>query len=235
MCAALIAGCGSSTGLALARKFASRGLAVHGARRRPDSKDSNAIPGVCISAVDFRDFQAVEAFVAQVEDQSGPIELGVHTIGANVRFNVEDTTERVYKKTWELAALSALQFAKVLGPRMKARGHGTLIFTGATASTRGAPGFSAFAGAMHAKRALAQSLARELGSHGVHVVHTIIDGPIDTPFVRGIVGETAFDALKSKGGLIDPAAIAETYYALHMQPKSCWTHEIDLRPFCEKF
>lgn len=230
---AIIAGCGESTGLALARLFARRGLVVHGARRRPP--EGTPETGITMTAVDFREADEVEKFVASVEARSGPVKLAVHNIGANVRFSVADTSERVYRKTWELAALSAFHFAKALGPRMAARGEGTLIFTGATASTRGAANFSAFAGAMHAKRALAQSLARELGPSGVHVAHVIIDGPIDTPFVRQIVGDTTFEALRAKGGLLDPAAIAQAYWALHEQPKTCWTQEIDLRPWTEKF
>lgn len=229
--AALIAGCGEATGLALARQFVARGLAVHGARRRPPEEPPP--PGVTLAPVDFRRPEEVEAFVAEVEAVSGPIRIGVHNIGANVRFPVADTSERVYRKTWELAALSAFHFAKALGPRMAARGSGTLVFTGATASVRGGAGFCAFSGAMHAKRALAQSLSRELGPKGVHVCHVVIDGPIDTPFVRSVVGDSVFEALRAKGGLLDPDAIAEHYWALHQQPPCAWTHESDLRPHCE--
>ena len=233
--AALIAGLGDSTGLALARKFSAHGLAVHGARRRPPVGAPPLPAGVTVSAVDFRNAEAVEAFVASIEEVSGPIRVGVHNIGANVRFPVADTTPRVYQKTWELASLSALHFARALGPRMAARGEGTLLFTGATASLRGGAGFSAFAGAMAAKRALAQSLARELGPSGVHVAHVVIDGPIDTPFVAQILGESAFTALRAKGGLLQPDDIADAYWMLHKQPRSAWTFELDLRPFCERW
>ena len=237
--AAIIAGAGEATGLALARKFAAQGLAVHGARRRPPAADapssSSALSGVSMHAVDFRSCQQVEEFVEHVEATSGPIRLAVHNIGANVHFPVADTTERVYRKTWELAALSAFHFAKALGPRMAARGEGTLLFTGTTASLRGGAGFCAFSGAMAAKRMLAQSLARELGPRGVHVAHCVIDGPIDTPFVEAIVGAEAFARLRAAGGLLAPADIAETYWALHAQPASAWTHELDLRPHCERF
>lgn len=225
---ALIAGAGGSTGAALMRLFAARGLAVHGARRRPPA-DSAA------TACDFRDEASVEAFVSGVEEQDGPIELAVHNIGANVKFDIADTTSRVYRKSWELAALSAFHFAKAIGPRMAERGRGTLIFTGATASRRGGAGFSAFSGAMGAKRMLAQSLARELGPRGVHVAHVVIDGPIETPFVQKLLGEEAFEALRQRGGLLQPDAIAQAYWALHEQPASAWTHEMDLRPAVEKF
>mmetsp|Transcript_1335 Transcript_1335/g.3847 ORF Transcript_1335/g.3847 Transcript_1335/m.3847 type:complete len:252 (-) Transcript_1335:10-765(-) len=226
--AAIIAGAGDSTGMALSRLFASHGLAVHGARRRPAE-------GSTVAAVDFREEDQVEAFVAKVEADSGPVELAVHNIGANVRFSVADTTPRVYRKTWELAALSALHFARAIGPRMAERGRGTLIFTGATASTRGAANFSAFSGAMAAKRVLAQSLAREFGPAGVHVAHVVVDGPIDTPFVRQLVGAETAEGMAAKGALLEPDAIAEMYWMLHRQRRTAWTHELDLRPYCEKF
>ena len=232
---ALIAGAGESTGAALAKLFAARGLAVHGARRRPPHRDE-ANAAFTPSAVDFRDEDAVNAFVSSVEESSGPIKLAVHNIGANVRFSVADTTPRVYQKTWELAALSALHFARAIGPRMAERGEGTMIFTGATASTRGQAGFCAFAGAMHAKRALAQSLARELGPQGVHVCHVVIDGPIDTPFVWQLIGDEAkYAALKAKGGLLQPDDIAEHYWALHQQRPTAWSFESDLRPSVERW
>ena len=232
---AIIAGAGESTGAAIAKHFASKGLCVHGARRRP-AADAPIPPALVepVRAVDFRDGAAVEAFVAGVEAR-GPVALAVHNIGANVRFSVEDTSARVFRKTWELAALSALHFAHALGPRMAARGRGTLIFAGATASVRGGAGFAAFAAAMHAKRALAQSLARELGPRGVHVAHVVIDGPVDTPFVRELVGEAEAVRMAERGALIEPSAIAESYWALHAQPRTAWTHELDLRPYCEKF
>src|SRR5262249_18485138 len=111
------------------------------------------------------------------------------------------------------------------------RGRGTILFTGATASMRGGTGFAAFAGAKHALRALAQSMARELGPQGIHVAHVVIDGAIDTEFIRSNFPERA--ALKDRGGILDPEAIAEVYWQLHCQPQSAWTHEMDLRPWME--
>ena len=228
--AALIAGAGESTGRALCKLFAQRGLQVHGARRRPT--EGSEVYGV--HPVDFRVEEQVEAFVSGIE-ASSPIQLAVHNIGANVYSNLAETTPRVFTKTWELAALSAFHFARAIGPRMAARGEGTIIFTGATASLRGAAGFSAFAAAMHAKRALAQSVARELGPKGVHVCHVVIDGPIDTPFVRKILGDERYAGLKANGGLLEPSVIAEQYWNLHTQQPSAWTHELDLRPFSERW
>jgi NAD(P)-dependent dehydrogenase (short-subunit alcohol dehydrogenase family) len=123
--------------------------------------------------------------------------------------------------------LMGREVAKVMVPR----GHGTILFTGATASLRGGSGFAAFAGAKHGLRALAQSMARELGPEGIHVAHTIIDGAIDTEFIRSNFPQRY--ALKEKDGILDPNAIADAYWMLHTQPRSAWTHELDLRPWIE--
>ena len=114
---------------------------------------------------------------------------------------------------------------------MVGRGRGTILFTGATASLRGSAGFAAFAGAKHALRALAQSMARELAPLGIHIAHVVIDGAIDTPFIRENFPERY--ALKEREGILDPEAIAENYWRLHVQPRSAWTHELDLRPWME--
>jgi NAD(P)-dependent dehydrogenase (short-subunit alcohol dehydrogenase family) len=117
--------------------------------------------------------------------------------------------------------------------RMLPRGRGTILFTGATASMRGSAGFSAFSGAKHALRALAQSMARELGPRGIHVAHVVIDGAIDTAFIRDNFPDRY--ALKAQGGILDPDHIADQYWMLHRQPRDAWTHELDLRPWMEKF
>jgi short-subunit dehydrogenase len=116
---------------------------------------------------------------------------------------------------------------------MLPRKRGTILFTGATASLRGSAGFAAFAGAKHGLRSLAQSMARELGPQGIHVAHVVIDGAIDTPFIAERFPERY--ALKDQGGILDPEAIAENYWQLHRQPRSAWTHELDLRPWMEKW
>ena len=116
---------------------------------------------------------------------------------------------------------------------MLPRGRGTILFTGATASVRGGSGFCAFAGAKHALRALAQSMARELGPQGLHVAHVVIDGLIDTPFIAQTFPERY--ALKDRDGILDPEHIAKSYWQIHRQPRSTWTHEMDLRPWMEPF
>ena len=163
----------------------------------------------------------------------GPVAVVVFNIGANVRFPITETTARVYRKVWEMAAfagfLAGREAARVMLPRQR----GTIIFTGATASLRGASGFSAFAGAKFALRALAQSLARELGPQGIHVAHSIIDGAIDTDFIRNNFPDRY--ALKDQDGILNPDHIAEQYVQLHHQPRDAWTHELDLRPWMETF
>ena len=117
------------------------------------------------------------------------------------------------------------------GGRMVTRERGTILFTGATASLRGSANFAAFAGAKHALRALAQSMARELGPKNIHVAHVVVDGAIDTEFIRSNFPARA--ALKDQDGILSPDAIAEVYWQLHLQPRSAWTHEMDLRPWLE--
>ena len=235
--AALIIGAGDATGGAIARRFAREGFVACVTRRTADKleplvqsiKDSGGQAHGFGS--DARDEAAVIELVAKIEREIAPIEVAVFNIGANVRFNVTDTTERVYRKVWEMAALAGFLVGRESARAMLPRGRGTIIFTGATASLRGGAGFAAFAGAKHALRALAQSMARELGPEGIHVAHVVIDGAIDTPFIRETFPERY--ALKEKAGILDPEAIAENYWQLHLQPRSAWTHELDLRPWME--
>ena len=165
----------------------------------------------------------------------GSLDVVVHNIGGNVRHDVVDTTTRVYTKVWELVGLSAFLVGREAAKRMVPRGTGTIIFTGATASTRGAAGFSAFAGGMHAKRAMAQSLAKEVGPAGVHVAHVVIDGPIETAFVRQLVGDAAFEEMRARDALLLPSEIANVFVTISKQHRSAWTFETDVRPYCEKF
>jgi NAD(P)-dependent dehydrogenase (short-subunit alcohol dehydrogenase family) len=174
----------------------------------------------------------VELF-EHIEQNVGQIEVVVFNIGANVRFPITETTERVFRKVWEMAALGGFLAGREAAKVMLPRARGTIIFTGATASLRGSSGFAAFASAKFALRALAQSMARELGPQGIHVAHPIIDGAIDTAFIRDTFPERY--ALKSEDGILNPEHIAEQYWQLHRQPRDAWTHELDLRPWMETF
>jgi len=157
----------------------------------------------------------------------------VFNIGANVASSVLEESARKYFKIWEMGCFSGFLNGREVAKRMVARQRGTILFTGATASIRGAANFAAFAGAKHALRALAQSMARELGPRGIHVVHSIIDGAIDTTFIRDNFPERY--ALKAEDGILNPEHIADAYWMLHTQPRDTWTHELDLRPYMEKF
>ena len=183
-------------------------------------------------ASDARSEAEVIALVEQIERDVAPIEVAVFNIGANVRFGVLETTERVYRKVWEMAALAGFLMGREVAKVMVPRARGTILFTGATASVRGSVGFSAFSGAKHALRALAQSMAREFGPQGIHVAHIMVDGMIDTQFIAENFPER-YGALKDKDGILNPDAIAENYWQLHQQQRSAWTHELDLRPWME--
>ncbi len=236
---ALVIGAGDATGGAIARRFARGGYTACVTRRTADKllplvERIQAEGGQAHGfASDARNEAEVLALFAKIEAEIGPIEVLVFNIGANVRFSITETTERVYRKVWEMAALAGFLVGREAARVMRPRGHGTILFTGATASLRGSSGFSAFAGAKFALRALAQSMARELGPQGIHVAHTVIDGAIDTEFIASNFPERY--ALKAQGGILDPEAIAEAYWQLHQQPRSAWTHELDLRPWMENW
>ncbi len=237
--AVLVVGAGDATGGAIARRFARGGYVACVTRRSADKLEPlvAAIRGeggqAHVFASDARKEDEVVALVERIEREIAPVEVAVFNIGANVRFGITETTERVYRKVWEMAALAGFLVGREAARAMLPRGRGTIIFTGATASLRGAAGFSAFAGAKHALRALAQSMARELGPKGIHVAHTVIDGAIDTAFIAENFPERY--ALKASDGILNPDAIAEAYWQLHCQQRSAWTHELDLRPWSEPF
>lgn len=236
---ALVIGAGDATGGAIARRFAREGLVACVTRRSVDKlaplvAQIEADGGRARAfGSDARKEEAMVDLVATIERDIGSIEVAVFNIGANVRFPIRETTSRVYFKVWEMACFGGFLMGREVAKAMVPRKRGTIIFTGATASVRGGVGFAAFAGAKHGLRALAQSMARELGPEGIHVAHSIIDGAIDTEFIRGNFPERY--ALKEQGGILDPEAIAEAYWMLHTQQRSAWTHELDLRPWLEKW
>lgn len=235
---ALIIGAGDATGSAIARRFAREGYTVCAVRRQAERLEPlltqiREAGGVAHGfGVDARKEDAVVALVDQIERELGPIEVFVFNIGANVPCSILDETARKYFKIWEMACFSAFLTGREVARCMMKRGRGTMIFTGATASIRGGSGFAAFAGAKHALRALAQSMARELSPRGIHVAHSLIDGPIDTAFIRDIMPDAYAERLP-QGGIIDPEHIADSYWFLHQQPRDAWTHELDLRPWLE--
>jgi len=238
---ALIMGCGDDTGAAIARAFANEGLHVCLSRRPRHAEtleklaqDIRAFGGEASACpVDARDEGAVSALFNHIETMIGPLDVVIFNIGANVRFSITETSSRVFRKVWEMATFAGFLTGREAAKHMLPRRQGTIIFTGATASVRGASGFSAFASAKFGLRALAQSMARELGPKNIHVAHVVIDGAIDTNFIREMFPDV--DAKREKDAILNPDHVAANYVMLYNQPRTAWTHELDLRPWSEKF
>ena len=237
---ALVVGAGDNLGSAICKCFSNEGFIVVAARRNGDKlvtlqKDIETSGGVFYGySLDARKENDVIEFIKNIEKNIGPIDAAIYNIGGNIKFGITETTSRKYYKTWEMAAFGAFLLGREVANYMIERKSGTIIFTGATASVRGADGFSAFSGAKHAKRSLAQSMARELGPKGIHVAHVVIDGAIDTPWIKELF-QDYYNEKKSIDGLMNPKDIADNYLWLHKQPRNAWTHEIDLRPWIEKW
>ncbi|RHY22573.1 hypothetical protein DYB36_011871 [Aphanomyces astaci] len=225
---ALIVGAGDSTGAAIARAFAADGFLVC-CVRRDGVKVQELVESIRKAGhdaegfgVDCRDESNVQTLVEDIERRLGPIDVAVFNVGANVRFSIT---------VWEMACFSGFLMGKEVASRMLPRGRGTILFTGATASVRGSAGFAAFASAKFGLRALSQSMARELGPRGLHVAHLIVDGAIDTPWIHENFPEAK--AKLAQQGLVRPEDIAALYVQVHHQPKTAWTHELDVRPWVE--
>ncbi|WP_455288865.1 SDR family oxidoreductase [Cupriavidus necator] len=235
--AVLVIGAGDATGGAIARRFAREGYIACVTRRNADKlaplvAQIEAEGGVAHAfGSDARKEEEMASLVREIETNIAPIEVAIFNIGANVRFDVLDTTARVYYKVWEMACFAGFLMGRETARVMLPRGRGSIFFTGATASLRGRAGFAAFAGAKHGLRALAQSMAKELGPKGIHVAHPVIDGAIDTEFIRENFPDRY--ALKDRDGILNPEHIADAYWMLHQQPRDAWTHELDLRPWIE--
>ncbi|KPG93710.1 MULTISPECIES: SDR family oxidoreductase [Pseudomonas] len=235
----LVVGAGDATGGAIAKRFAREGFVACVTRRSADKLQPlvdaiKAEGGEAYGfACDARKEEDVIALIEDIETRLGPIEAFVFNIGANVPCSILEETARKYFKIWEMACFSGFLNAREVAKRMVTRQRGTILFTGATAGLRGASGFAAFAGAKHGIRALAQSMARELGPMNIHVAHVVVDGAIDTDFIRDSFPDKY--ATKDQDGILNPEHIAENYWYLHSQPRDAWTFELDLRPWNERW
>lgn len=236
---ALIIGAGDAAGGAIAKRFAQGGYITCMTRRnaeklQPLIEEIQLQGGKAFGfASDARKEEQVIQLIEDIESTIGEIDVLVFNIGANVPCSILEETARKYFKIWEMACFSAFLVGREVAKRMVPRQKGSIILTGATAGLRGSAYFSAFAGAKHALRALAQSMARELGPQNIHVAHIVVDGAIDTEFI-----ETTFPekyVLKAQDGILNPDHIAENYWHLTQQPRDAWTHELDLRPWMEKW
>jgi len=238
-----VIGAGDFIGAAIAKRFAAEGFAVFVGRRNADKlaplvKDIEAAGGrVVAKGLDARKEDEITAFLAEA-DTHAPLEVCIFNIGANVNFPLLETTERVFRKVWEMACYGGFLTAREAARHMLPRGRGALFFTGATASLRGGVGFAAFASAKFGLRAVAQSAARELGPKNIHVAHLIIDAGVDTAWVRERIrtqqGEEALANLPPEQ-LMKPESVADAYWQLYQQPRDAWTFEHEIRPFAEKW
>jgi NAD(P)-dependent dehydrogenase (short-subunit alcohol dehydrogenase family) len=240
---AAVIGAGDYIGAAIAKKFASEGFTLFVGRRNGDklaplAKEIEAAGGSAFArSLDARKEKDIVSFLSDA-DQQAPLEVCVFNIGANVNFPLLDTTERVFRKVWEMACYSGFLAGREAARLMLPRGRGSIFFTGATASVRGGVGYAAFASAKFGLRAVAQAAARELWPKNIHVAHLIIDSGVDTEWVRERIkereGQAALDNL-DPNRLMPPGAVAEAYWQLHQQPRSAWVFEQEIRPFGEKW
>ena len=238
-----VIGAGDFIGSAIARKFASEGYVVHAGRRtaeklEPLREEIEAAGGKLIPhGMDARKEADVIAFLEAAEADA-PLDVVISNPGANVYFPLLETTERTFFKVWEMACKSGFLAGREAARLMLPRGRGSIFFTGATASMRGGMGYAAFASAKGGLRLMAQAMARELGPKGLHVAHLVIDAGVETDFVKERIkqayGEDALESIP-EDGLMQPASIAQAYWALHAQSRDAWTHEMDLRPYAEKW
>lgn len=236
-----VVGAGDYIGGEIAKKFASEGFTLFVGRRNGDKLDAlvKAIEAdggeIYARSVDARKEEEVAAFLGEA-DKHAPLDLCVYNIGGNVNFPIVETTERVFRKVWEMACYSGFLTGREATRLMMPRGKGNIFFTGATAGLRGGSGYAAFASAKFGLRGVAQAMARELGPKNIHVAHLIIDAAVDTEWVRQrLVQMNGPTALDNPDLLMPPAAVAETYWQLYQQPRTAWTFEQEIRPFGEKW
>jgi NAD(P)-dependent dehydrogenase (short-subunit alcohol dehydrogenase family) len=240
---AAVIGAGDFIGAAIARKFANEGFTVFAGRRNGDklaplvAEIEKAGGKVSARGLDARKEEDITAFL-QEADSAAPLEVCIFNVGANVNFPFTETTERVFRKVWEMACYSGFLAGREAARLMLPHGKGSLFFTGATASMRGGVGYAAFAAAKAGLRAVAQSAARELGPKNIHVAHLVIDSGVDTAWVRERIkereGAEALDKLPPDR-LMRPQAVADAYWSLYQQPRDAWTFEMEIRPFAEKW
>lgn len=238
---AAVIGAGDYIGSEIAKKFASEGFTVFAGRRQgeklaPLVKEVEDAGGSIVArGLDARNEEDITKFL-QEADAHAPLEVCIFNIGANVNYPILATTERVFRKVWEMACYSGFLAGREAARLMLPRQQGNIFFTGATASLRGGSGYAAFASAKFGLRAVAQAMARELGPQNIHVAHLVIDSGVDTAWVRERREQMwGKDALDNPDLLMPPSSVAASYWQLYQQPKSAWTFEMEIRPFGEKW
>ncbi len=236
-----VIGAGDYIGSEIVKKFAAEGFTVFAGRRDGTKlealvKEVEAAGGKLIAkTLDARKEEEIVAFLNEA-DAHAPLEVCIFNVGANVNFPILETTERVFRKVWEMACYGGFLAGREAARLMMPHGKGNIFFTGATASLRGGSGFAAFASAKFGLRAVAQAMARELGPKNIHVAHLIIDSGVDTAWVRERREQLwGKEALNNPDLLMPPSSVAESYWQLYQQPRSAWTFEMEIRPFGEKW
>jgi NAD(P)-dependent dehydrogenase (short-subunit alcohol dehydrogenase family) len=234
---AVVVGAGSGTGAEVAKRFAREGYGVAVARRNADALASLVAEieqsGAKVKAfgADASDETEVATLFEEAELALGPIEVVVFNVAGITKSSILETTIDDFDLMWRASALGGFLVGREAARRMAVRGRGTILFTGATASIKASANFAAFAAGKHGLRAVAQSMAKELGPKGIHVAHFIVDGVIDVPRVHEMMPDHV--AAKGPDGLINAKSIAEAYLWVHNQPRDSWTFELDLRPSIE--
>ncbi len=238
-----VIGAGDYIGAEIAKKFASEGFTVFAGRRdgeklEPLVKEVETAGGAIFGrSLDARKEEEIVAFLNDA-DKHAPLEVCIFNVGANVNFPLLETTERVFRKVWEMACYAGFLTGREAAGLMLPRGRGNIFFTGATAGLRGGIGYAAFASAKFGLRAVAQSAARELDPKGIHVAHLVIDAGVDTAWVRERIKEREGEAALANldpGRLMRPAAVAEAYWQIFQEPRDAWSFEREIRPFAEKW
>jgi NAD(P)-dependent dehydrogenase (short-subunit alcohol dehydrogenase family) len=238
-----VVGAGDYIGAAIAKRFAAEGYTVLAGRRHADKlaplvAEIDAAGGRCLAqSLDARKEAEVAAFITRAAALA-PLEACIFNVGANVNYPILETTERLFRKVWEMACYAGFLTGREAARAMLPHGRGSIFFTGATASVRGGSGYAAFAAAKAGLRAVAQAMARELGPRNIHVAHLVIDAGVDTAWVRQRIGERGGPGearLYEPDRLMRPESIAAAYWQLHQQTRDAWTFEADLRPSEEQW
>jgi NAD(P)-dependent dehydrogenase (short-subunit alcohol dehydrogenase family) len=230
----LVAGAGPGLGKSVAKRFAREGYGVALAARNPERLSTLAREiGASAFPADLTSETDVTTLFQQIEKALAPIEAVAFVAATRVQAPFTELSAADFENVWRQSCLSGFLVGREAARAMLPRGRGSVIFTGASGSTRGRANFAAFAAAKGGLRFMAQSMARELGPKGIHVATVLIDGAIDSERMRRDYRER-MESLGADGAL-HPDAIAETYWQIHNQPRSAWTHEVDLRPWKEPF
>ncbi|RNJ62257.1 MAG: SDR family NAD(P)-dependent oxidoreductase [Porphyrobacter sp. IPPAS B-1204] len=244
----LVIGAGAGIGGNAAARFAAGGYHAVLARRSDEAGLARMVDQITAAGgtasgtlLNAAEDGAIEELVARTESDIGPIQCALYNLGAQIGNRALDQTpHRIFELGWRLGTYGVFRLAHALFPQMveraKTGAHGTLLVTSATAAVRGNAGQHSHAAAMGGRRMLCQTLNAEFAPKGVHVAHVVVDGAVDAPDTLGkLLGDKyeAFKTRKGREGIIDPAALAETYWHLAHQPRNCWSHEVDVRPWTD--